>query len=205
MEIFFVCSNLFVNNLIFADEVDIERRKMTRPLSREGEILAQKLSEMDFLQDTSLIYSSMASSSLCGAKYLAEKLKKDIIVSENLNDPQIGKLGNKSLKMLKYMQNHNFGVKLDGGESLEEVSKRICSLIDNIITFEENKIVLYTHKRTMLGYLIKNGAVGFNLDDDLVVEFNGKVIYNESDKDIDIIKIILDENYEVSDMDVIDI
>lgn len=205
MEIYFICSNLFVNNLIFADEMDLERRKMTRPLSNEGEALAKKFALLDDLSDTSLIYSSVASSSLCGAKYLAERLKKDIIVSEDLNDARIGRLGNKSLKMLKYMQNHNFNVKLDDGESLEDVSKRVNNLLDNIISFDEKKVVIYTHKRTLLGYLIKHGEVGFNLDDDLVVEFNGKVIYNESEKDIDIIKIVLDENHEVYDMEVIDI
>lgn len=205
MEVYLICNNLFENNLTYADKQDIEKKKMTRPLSVEGEMLARDLSLNEEFNDVTLIYSSMFSSSLATAKYLAERLNKNIMVDEGLNDCKVGDLRNKSLKMVKFMQNHDFNIKLNNGESLEEVGTRIEKVINKIIYLSANrKVAVFTHKRTMLGYLIKYGKPGYNLDDNLVVEFDEKVVYNESEKDCDIVKITF-EDKKVVDMEVIDL
>ena len=205
MEIYLISNNLFENNLSYADMHEIELKKLTRPLSIEGENLAKSLSLLEEVNDANLIYSSMASSSLGTAKYLAERLNKKIFVDENLNDCKVGNLGNKSLKMVKFMQNHDFNIKLNNGESLEEVGNRIEKVINKIIYLNNNhKVVVYTHKRTILGYLIKHGKSGYNLDDNLIVEFNEKVIYNEAEKDADIIKLTFD-NKKIVDIDLIEV
>jgi len=205
MEIYLICNNLFENNLTYADKQDIEKKKMTRPLSVEGEEIAKSLSLHEEFSDVNLIYSSMFSSSLASAKYLAERLNKNILVDEDLNDCKVGHLGNKNLKMVKFMQNHDFNIKLNNGESLEEVGTRIDKVINKIIYLTGNpKVAVFTHKRTMLGYLIKHATPGYNLDDDLIVEYNDKVIYTESEKDVDIVKIVV-ENRKIVDMDVIEI
>ena len=204
MEIYLISNNLYENNLSYADLQDIELKKLTRPLSIEGENLAKNLSLTDELNNINLIYSSMASSSLGTAKYLAERLNKKILVDENLNDCKIGNLGNKSLKMVKFMQNHDFNIKLNNGESLNEVGNRIEKVINKIVYLNSNhKVAVFTHKRTILGYLIKYGKSGYNLDDNLIVEYNEKVIYNESEKDIDIIKLTFN-NKKVIDIDIIE-
>lgn len=206
MEIYFICNNLFENNLTYYDKENIEKKKMTRPLSVEGEELAKTISLLDSLKKVTLIYSSMYSSSLATAKYLAERNNKNIIVDENLNDCKVGILGNRQLKMIKIMQNHDFNIKLKDGESLEEVKERMSDILNKIIYVNGNKsVAVFTHKRAVLGLLLKYGKVGYNLDDDLVVEFNEKVVYDESDKDVDIIKFIIDDNKKVIDIDVIDL
>lgn len=205
MEVYLICNNLFENNLTYADKQDIEKKKMTRPLSVEGENLARDLSLREEFNDVNVIYSSMFASSLGTAKYLAERLNKNILVDENLNDCKVGELKNKSLKMVKFMQNHDFNIKLNNGESLEEVGARIEKVINKIIYLSTNrKVAVFTHKRTMLGYLIKHANPGYNLDDNLVVEFEDKVIYNESEKDCDIVKITYKDK-KVIDMEVIDL
>lgn len=205
MEVYLISNNLFENNLSFTDLEDIELKKLTRPLSVNGENLAKTIALNEEFKDVSLIYSSLASSSLGTAKYLAERLNKKILVDEKLNDCRIGNLGNKNLKMVKFMQNHDFNIKLTNGESLEEVGSRIEKVINKIIYINANhKVAVFTHKRTMLGYLIKYGKNGYNLDDNLIVEFNDKVIYNESEKEVDIIKITF-ENKKIVDMNVIEI
>lgn len=205
MEVYLISNNLYENNLSFTDFKDIELKKLTRPLSIEGENLAKAIAINEEFNGVSLIYSSLASSSLGTAKYLAERLNKKIMVDERLNDCKIGELGNKNLKMVKFMQNHDFNIKLTNGESLGEVGNRIEKVINKIVYLDTNyKVAVFTHKRTMLGYLIKYGNNGYNLDDDLIVEFNDKVIYNETEKDVDIIKITY-ENKKIVDMDVIDL
>ncbi len=204
MEVYLISNNLYENNLSYNDLKDIELKKLTRPLSIEGENLAKALSLNEYLNDVSAIYSSLASSSLGTAKYLAERVNKNIMVDENLNDCKIGELGNKNLKMVKFMQNHDFNIKLTNGESLEEVATRIEKVIGKIVGLNvNNKVAIFTHKRTILGYLIRHGDTGYNLDDNLIVEFNEKVIYNESEKDMDIIKITF-EDKRIVNMDVID-
>ena len=204
MEIFLVSNNLYENNLSYADLHDIELKKLTRPLSIEGEVLARDLALMEDLNDTTLIYSSMASSSLGTAKYLAERINKKIMIEEKLNDCKIGELGNKSLKMIGFMQEHDFDIKLNKGESLNEVGNRIEKVIHKIIYLNNNrKTVVFTHRRTMLGYLIKHGKPGYNLDDNLIVEFNDRVIYNEEVKDVDIIKLTF-QNKDLVDIEAID-
>lgn len=205
MEVYLISNNLFENNLSYNDRHDIEKKKITRPLSIEGENLAKSLSLEEIFEDAKLIYSSIASSSLGTAKYLAERINKKIIVDENLNDCKIGELGSRNLKTIKFMQNHDFDIKLNGGESLNEVGSRIEKVINKIIYLDaNNKVVVFTHRRTILGYLIKHGDIGYNLDDNLVVEFNEKVIYSDIIKDVDIIKLTI-ENKKIIDMDVIDL
>lgn len=205
MEVYLISNNLFENNLSYADLKDIELKKLTRPLSVLGENLAKTIAVSEEFNGVSLIYSSLASSSLGTAKYLAERLNKKIMVDEMLNDCKIGDLGNKNLKMIKFMQNHDFNIKLTNGESLEEVGNRIEKVLNRIVYLNTNrKVAVFTHKRTMLGYLIKHGNTGYNLDDNLIVEFNDKVIYNESEKDVDIVKIIY-EDKQIVDMDIIEI
>lgn len=205
MEVYFICNNLFENNLSYTNRHDIEQKKMTRPLSIEGENIAKNIAILDELADTQDIYSSMFASCLGSAKYLAERLDKIIEVDEDLNDCKVGSLGSKSLKMVKFMQNHDFNIKLNGGESLEEVGSRVENAMRKILNSESSKVAIYTHKRAMLGYLIKNANTGYNLDDDLIVEFNEKVIYNEADKEADIVKVTYGKNHNILDMEVIDL
>lgn len=202
MEIYIICNNLYENNLTFSDKLDIERKKMTRPLSVYGEEVAKNISLLECLNNSLVIYSSMFSSSLATAKYLAERLNKNIVVEEKLNDCKVGNLGNKNLKMVKFMQNHDFNIKLNNGESLEEVASRISDVISKII-YLNKKAVVFTHRRTLLGFLIRHGKAAYNLEDDLVIEFNDKVIYDDTDKDVDIVKVTV-ENKKIVDIDVID-
>lgn len=205
MEVYFICNNLFENNLSYVNRQDIEQKKMTRPLSIEGEGIAKNIAVLDDLADVNSIYSSMYASSLASAKYLADRLNKVTIVDENLNDCKVGNLGSKSLKMVKFMQNHDFSIKLNGGESLDEVGSRMEKVLQKILDMQEDKVAVYTHKRALLGYLIRNANTGYNLDDDLIVEYDDRVIYSEADKEADIVKITYDREDNILDISVIDI
>ena len=205
MEVILVSNNLFENNLKYNDLKDIELKKITRPLSASGENLALSISLLDIFSGVDSIYSSVASSSLGTAKYLAERYDKRIIVEDDFNDAKIGTLGTKSLKMVKFMQNHDFNIKLTGGESLNEVGNRINRIINKIIDLGDDKIVVFTHRRTILGYLVKYGKSGYNLDDNLIVEYHDKVIYNETEKDVDIVRLTFGNDKKLTNIEIIDI
>lgn len=205
MELYIICNNLVENNLSYDNRHDIETKKMTRPLSIEGENLAKNISLLEDLNNIDNIYSSMFASSMASAKYLAKRYDKKIIVSEKYNDCKVGSLGNKSLKMVRFMQNHDFNIKLNEGESLNEVGERMESAISMLLHENEGKVALFTHKRAMLGYLINHCDTGYNLDDDLIVTFNDEVVYNEADKEVDMIKIVYSKSGNILDVKIIDL
>ena len=59
MKIYFICNNLYENNLSYNSSHEIEQKKMTRPLSIEGENVAKNIAVLDELSDVNNIYSSM--------------------------------------------------------------------------------------------------------------------------------------------------
>lgn len=106
--------------------------------------------------------------------------------------------------MLRFMQERDFDFKFNGGETLNEASNRMNLVIDRIIKKNIHKdIVVFTHKRAIMGYLLKYLEKGFNLDDRLILTYNDKVIIDDVDKDIDIIKVVLEKN-KIIDIDVIE-
>ena len=66
---------------------------------------------------------------------------------------------------------------------------RMDIAIDRILKKYSNKnVVIFTHKRAIMGYLLKYLDKGYNLDDRLILTFNDKVIVDDIEKDVDIIK-----------------
>ena len=62
--------------------------------------------------------------------------------------------------------------------------------INRIVKKQGNKnIVIFTHKRAIMGYLLPYLEKGFNLDDRLILSFNDMVILDDTQNDVDIIKV----------------
>ena len=114
-----------------------------------------------------------------------------MILTEELNDCKVGHLGSKNMKMVKGLQDHEFTYKLSGGESLVDVGNRLNDFIKKI---KDDNICLFTHKRAILGYLLKFAKVGYNLDENLILEFNDKIIYDDTDTSYDIYEVTYDNN-----------
>lgn len=192
MRLYLISNNSLLDGLSYDSKDDLENIRKIRPLSIIGEENANKISENPLFENIEKIYSSYYSSSLDSAKYLANKLNLNINLSELFNDCRVGYLGSKNMKMVKGLQDHDFNYKLTNGESLIEVGNRLENGINKIIKNED--IVIFTHKRAILGYLLKFSSVGYNLDDSLILEFNGKQIYDDSDTEYDIYELIIENN-----------
>ena len=192
MRLYLISNNSLLDGLSYDSKDDLENIRKIRPLSIIGEENANKISENPLFENIEKIYSSYYSSSLDSAKYLANKLNLNINLSELFNDCRVGYLGSKNMKMVKGLQDHDFNYKLTNGESLIEVGNRLEIGINKIIKNED--IVIFTHKRAILGYLLKFSSVGYNLDDSLILEFNGKQIYDDSDTEYDIYELIIENN-----------
>lgn len=193
MTVYLVSNNLLLDGLSYDGDTNLENLRMLRPLSFEGEYVAKKISENDIFKDIERIYSSFYSSAICSAKYLASKLNLEITLSNKFNDCKVGVLGSKNMKMVKGLQDHDFNYKLSGGESLNNVGERMLLGFEMLINRDED-VVIFTHKRAILGFLLKNANIGYNLDDNLILEYNGGQIYDDSDSECDIYKVEFNKN-----------
>ena len=201
MTLYLVSNNMVLENIFYETDESVEEKRINRPLSIEGEKEAVKLVKKI---DADVIYSSNYASALSTAKYYASYKNTEIYINSFLNDSKIGKLGNRNIKMLRFMQERDFDFKFNGGESLNETSSRMNIAINKILKkYGNHNIVIFTHKRAVMGYLLKYLDKGFNLDDRLILTYNDKVILDDVEKDIDIVKIELDHG-KILDIDIIE-
>ena len=201
MTLYLVSNNIVLENILYETDETVEEKRVNRPLSIEGEKCAVKLVKKI---DANVIYSSDYASALATAKYYAEY--RDLVININsfLSDAKIGKLGNRNIKMLRFMQERDFDFKFNGGESLNEVSSRMNIAVSRLLKKNIHKnVVIFTHKRAIMGYLLKHLEQGFNLDDRLILTFNDKVIIDDIEKDIDIIKVDFDKD-KIVNVDIIE-
>ena len=201
MTLYLVSNNMVLDDLVYETDETVEEKRINRPLSIEGEKCAVKLVKKI---DANVIYSSNYASALATAKYYASYKDLSININSFLNDSKIGKLGNRNIKMLRFMQERDFDFKFSNGESLNETCNRMNIAINNILKkVGSQNVVIFTHKRAIMGYLIKYLDKGFNLEDRLILTFNDKVILDDIEKDIDIIKIEMEHN-KIVDVDIIE-
>ena len=191
MKVYLVSNNCLTQNINYDSSDNLELIRMLRVLSSKGEDIAKNISNLDIFKNVSKIYSSFYSSALGTAKYLQEKLDLEIIMNMNLNDCKVGVLGSKNMKMLKGLQEHDFKYRLPSGESLQDVGNRLDCFIKEL---KDDEVVLFTHKRAILGYLLKYSNIDYNLDDNLILEYNDNVVYDDSDTDYDIYEINIIED-----------
>ena len=198
MKIYLVSNNNLLENISYEKSANLDVIRMVRPLNINGDNNARNLCENKLLEDIEKIYSSSYSGALSTAKYLAKKLEYDIYINNALNECKVGMLNSKNMKMLKGLQNHDFNYKLQGGESLNDVGNRLNSFV-NLAIRKQEECIMFTHKRAILGLLLKYAKVGYNLEDNLILEYNDKIIYDDSETSMDLYELII-ENSQIKDI-----
>lgn len=194
MEIIVMCNNIIENNLIYND-LDLPESKIRLPIINKLKDTAKSVSLLKLLSDANAIYSSPNASNMLFAKTLAKRINKDVYLSDKFADERIGNLKKQSIKEVYFMQEHDFNIKLTDGESLNEVGKRVKGEIDHITNLNNlRKVVIFTHKRAFLGYLINVLEPSYTLEDNLVIEYDDNVIYDNSKNDIDIYRLTFDHS-----------
>ena len=184
MQIIIICNNIIENNLIYND-LNLPESKIRLPIINKLKDTAKNIALLSLLTDTNAIYSSQNASNMLFAKTLAKRINKDVYSSDKFADEKIGNLKNQDLKDVYFMQEHDFNIRLTDGESLNEVGKRVNDEIEHIVNLSNlKKVVIFTHKRAFLGYLINILQPSYTLDDNLVIEYDDNVIYDNSKNDI---------------------
>lgn len=200
MNIYLVSNNLVLNDLNYETVAAVDEKRENRPLSIAGEKEALKLSKVLGPCD---IYASTFASSLATAKYLANSYNLIININRNFNDVKIGNMGRHNIKMLRFMQDKNFDFKYAGGESLNEAQKRIHKAFIEVVK-KGSDAVIFTHKRAMMALLLNYCELGYNLDERLILSYHDKVILDDTENNIDIIKIEI-KNKKIINIDYLEL
>ncbi len=196
MKIYLISNNLVLNDITYETEMALDLKRATRPLAIEGEKAAFKLAQK---LPVEFLYSSAYASALATAKYFSEASGINININHHLDDAKIGSMGRHNIKMLRFMQERNFDYKYPSGESLNETKLRVSKAFGDILKNNRDTAVV-THKRTIMALLLKYCTTGYNLNERLILSYNDKVILDDSENDIDVLVLTIEDG-KIMDID----
>ena len=190
MTTIFLINNSLTMNVSLPDSETLESRREKRILSIDGEKESKNLSKSNLLKNVNVIYSSPFVMSIGTAKYLANTLDLDIIVSPEIGERKVGALGGKKISVLTEMQENDFDYKLYSGESLNDVKKRMLSFLNMLLKkYEDKDIAVFTHNVAITSLLSEYCNKGYNLDNRLILNYNEEAIIDGAWNGLDIIEL----------------
>ena len=193
--LYFVSNNLMTKlRVVYPKHTTFKQLREQTVLSVEGEEKAKSLTHIKDLENIQMVYSSSYFSAINTGKYMAEEKNLDVIVDERLNERVVGDLGSNEFRYLKGMQEHDFNYKLENGESIYEVQKRMEDFLLDILLSPEKGILIVTHNIALLSLMAKYCNKGYNLYDRLILDYQEEVIFDGTFHPIDIIEFVFDEN-----------
>ncbi len=191
--IYLINNGLTMNNLNFSDNESLVNRREKRILSIEGEEESRKLAKDPDLQKVNVIYASNYVMSIGTAKYLANDLELPLNIRDELGERIIGNLGDKKIRVVNEMQENDFNYKLNGGESLNEVKRRMMRFIFKVLENDKDKcIAMFTHNVAITSFLTEYCTEGFNLDNRLILNYNDEAIVDGTWDGIRVIELVFD-------------
>jgi len=173
-------------------------------LSVEGEKRAEKLCELEELNNVERIFASDSVRAIASAKYLAEKNNIKIELDERINERIFGIERLSELpKDFNKLSFDNKNYKMENGESFNDVDNRFINFINDLLNQNNNSYILFIHGLILLSYLeiiCDFKFDGMNFD----IKYNGKVILDGNPKSPSIYKITYGDNNFVIDVDVVE-
>ena len=197
--IYLINNSLTMNNLSFPGQDSLEEWREKRILSIEGEEASKKLASEKALQTVQFIYTSPFVMSIGTAKYLAQKLELEISIRREIGERILGNLGDKKIRMITEIQENDFDYRLNGGESLNDVKKRMVRFVNRLLEEHADKtIALFTHNVAITCLLSNWCTKGFNLDNRLILNYHEEAIIDGAWDGINMIEMVFDDHELVS-------
>lgn len=162
-------------------------------LSVSGEKRAEELSKMEELQNIDAVYSSSYVRSLETAKYIALENNTIINIDDRLNERKIGDMGDMDWREFYRLQMKDFDFKLSGGESINQVKKRMVAAMKNILMFETgNRVAVVSHSAALTCLLSAWCETGRNYNGEIILSYNGESIIDGSFTAPMVFKVVFD-------------
>ena len=192
---------------------DIETYNTTQPriireekivLSSEGERRAELLSKKEELQNIDVIYTSNCVRTLQTAKYMMESQNLKANIDERLDERRVGIINDQKVPDWFIRQYMDENYKTDGGESQNDVRKRMDEVINEILEKHKNKrIAVFTHGYAITFYLLKYCKLISIIDEKFKYEYNGKIIFEKSINAPEVFKLTFN-NKEIKNIELIE-
>jgi len=153
-----------------------EQKNQKRILSVKGEQQAALLSEITVLKNINVIYSSHYTRCMGTAKYLAEKLNLKIKIDSRIGEHIFGETENGKEDFHLAHIHHDFDYRLPGGESFNDMKIRMGEAFDTIVKWNyEKEIAIFSHELPLICLLANFCKTEYNLDDELILNWNDKL------------------------------
>ncbi len=172
-------------------------------LSVEGEKRAEKLCEIEELNNVERIFASDSVRAIASAKYLTENNNIKIELDERINERIFGIERLSELpKDFNKLSFDDKNYKMENGESFNDVDKRFVDFINDLLNQNNKSYALFVHGLILLSYLeticdFTFNGMSFN------IKYNDKVILDGNPKSPSVYKITYNDNKEVIDVDLV--
>jgi len=174
-------------------------------LSKDGEINAEKLCNIKELEGIKTIYASDSYRAIGTAKYIAELNKTKVKLDSRINERV---LGIKKITDLpegfsqKSFEDRN--LKMENGESLNEVNKRFSDFINELLINESDKSIVVLHGIILMSYLQNISDFEF-YEDRLKIVFNTRIVVDRKLRNPDVFKIVFDNKNSILSIENIEV
>ncbi len=174
-------------------------------LSVVGEKRAEKLCEKSVFDNVDVIYASNMVRSIQTAKYLANRLNKNINIDYRLNERRYGKQNSDDYEDWYERQYLYKDFKTEGGESQEDVRVRMNETLSEILKKHKDKeVAVFSHGYAITFLLLKwCKLLEVTRERKLKYEFNNKIIFDKIINAPELFKLTFD-NDKLLDIELIE-
>ena len=170
------------NNIINDDSFQLFNEKII--LSINGEMLANKLANMEEMSNIDVVFASNYVRSIGTAKYIAYRNKIDVNIDKNFGERIYGINSiDGIMDDFNVKQWNDIDYKLPNGESRRDVTNRMYNALIRVINDYKNKRIVIVSHGTAISFLLDKWCdvfVNYNNDNKMntKIVFKNKIIFD---------------------------
>ena len=186
------------NNIINDDSFQLFNEKII--LSINGEMLANKLANMEEMSNIDVVFASNYVRSIGTAKYIAYRNKIDVNIDKNFGERVYGINSiDGIIDDFNVKQWNDIDYKLPNGESRRDVTNRMYNALIRVINDYKNKRIAIVSHGTAISFLLDKWCdvfVNYNNDNKMntKIVFKNKIIFDNNISAPCVFKIVFDDN-----------
>lgn len=190
------------NNIINDDSFQLFNEKII--LSINGEMLANKLANMEEMSNIDVVFASNYVRSVGTAKYIAYRNKIDVNIDKNFGERIYGINSiDGIMDDFNVKQWNDIDYKLPNGESRRDVTNRMYNALIRVINDYKNKRIAIVSHGTAISFLLDKWCdvfVNYNNDNKMntKIVFKNKIIFDNNISAPCVFKIVFDDNNIIS-------
>ena len=190
------------NNIINDDSFQLFNEKII--LSINGEMLANKLANMEEMSNIDVVFASNYVRSIGTAKYIAYRNKIDVNIDKNFGERIYGiNSVDEIIDDFNVKQWNDIDYKLPNGESRRDVTNRMYNALIRVINDYKNKRIAIVSHGTAISFLLDKWCdvfVNYNNDNKMNtnIVFKNKIIFDNNISAPCVFKIVFDDNNIIS-------